>query len=392
MMDTYDPRREAAWSRTRSSSSSSSVAHWQKMLSSSTVGSEEEEEEEAEADVVAAAGAEELAASSGGAEGALEDVVAHCELKVEEAEKAAAWGTSEEKALLSASVLAPRRTALVEARARLAAARRKRHVPPPATTDAVYKVASFDETELSVRVTSASDARRAGGRAGDSKVAVVLVPSLGGTSTLVELGVLALRLAALGYVCLRYDMRGTGRSQGAPSLGEPTAEVRDVGALAAWARRRFNARAVVAVGVSYGAVLSSAAAHDFDDVDGFAAISYPSDYVWYLVTPFYAANWKAKAKTHKPKLFVWGSGDVFASLPSALQWYDSLGAPSDLVIFKKLDPHRGHMFHTRKLLDSLADHIEVWLSRTMRQDAQAPAAGGAADDRARARRGEQGRP
>ena len=50
------------------------------------------------------------------------------------------------------------------------------------------------------------------------------------------------------------------------------------------------------------------------------------------------------------------------------------------------------MFHTRKLLDSLADHIEVWLSRTMRQDAQAPAAGGAADDRARARRGEQGRP
>ena len=297
----------------------------------------------------------------------LESLVAWCAGRVDASERASAWGQPRRG---DAELVAARRRTLVEARARLAATRSKAAAPArAATSDRVFRVAMRDGVELNARVTAPA----APGLS--APVAALCVPSLGGTSELPELGRVAARLAAEGHVCVRFDLRGTGLSRGAASLGEPGAELADVGELAAWARRRFGASRVVAVGVSFGALLALAAAARFAAVDGAAAVSYPTDYVWYLATPLAAGAWRKRAAgCAKPRLFVWGARDVYAALPASLAWYRTLPQPKDLVLFKGLDPRRGHMFHTADLLDALADHVAVWLARHFAPGAETPRA------------------
>ena len=235
----------------------------------------------------------------------LESLVAWCAGRVDASERASAWGQPRRG---DAELVASRRRTLVEARARLAATKSKAAAPArAATSDRVFRVTMRDGVELNARVTAPA----APGRS--APVAALCVPSLGGTSELPELGRVAARLAAEGHVCVRFDLRGTGLSRGAASLGEPGAELADVGELAAWARRRFGASRVVAVGVSFGALLALAAAARFVAVDGAAAVSYPTDYVWYLATPLAAGAWRKRAAgCAKPRLFVWGARDVYA--------------------------------------------------------------------------------
>lgn len=99
----------------------------------------------------------------------------------------------------------------------------------------------------------------------DDPVAVVVVchphPKLGGTMNAPLLQALAEAFVARGWIVVRFNFRGIGRSQGEPSLGE--SEVADAEGAIDWARREFPGLPVALVGWSFGgAVALRTAARD----------------------------------------------------------------------------------------------------------------------------------
>ncbi|KAJ7521180.1 hypothetical protein O6H91_19G041800 [Diphasiastrum complanatum] len=62
---------------------------------------------------------------------------------------------------------------------------------------------------------------------------------------------LANELAAKGYVCVTFDMRGAGRSTGRPSI-TGTAEVQDVVTVCRWAASHLRAPRILVSGTSVG--------------------------------------------------------------------------------------------------------------------------------------------
>ena len=184
-------------------------------------------------------------------------------------------------------------------------------------------------------------------------------------------------LETTGYLCVRFNPRGIGNSEGRRSYGEPLAECDDLRAVAAWTRERYErVEKVWAVGISYGAVLCAAACARFAEIDGFAAVSYPLDYVWFL-TALRQRQWLKWAQlSPKPKLFVWGARDAYAEVNGCLEWYKACNGPKELVLFPTLDSKLGHLFNSMKLRKSLADHVEWWLNKvTQLSDAQDDAGG-----------------
>lgn len=84
---------------------------------------------------------------------------------------------------------------------------------------------------------------------------------------------LAIRLAGMGYPCLRFDYRGCGDSEGPE--GPPPADSALADAIAAeqHLRRQTGVRATVLVGICYGAEIGMLASHSADSVAGLVACS-----------------------------------------------------------------------------------------------------------------------
>jgi alpha/beta superfamily hydrolase len=260
---------------------------------------------------------------------------------LETAERDRAWGHGP-----SDEAVALRRQHSTAARARAKAAL----VPRPAVAERRVTVKGADGDDLHCIVTGYN-----------APTALVLIPALGGTSDMAELCGIARRAASENIASIRYDQRGTGRSGGSASLLEPDGEVRDCGAVVQWARELLGATRVYVCGVSFGATVAAAAAGRFATVAGFACISYPTDYLWFLTLPHAASRWRTYADVRKPKLFVWGTQDQYAAKDGASAWYGTLAPPKAVVLFEGLDPKRGHVFHTPPLVAALSERVVGWV-------------------------------
>lgn len=171
-----------------------------------------------------------------------------------------------------------------------------------------------------------------------------------------EIGFLQAQLASAGFVTIRFNFRGVGQSEGSAYGRSATQEAEDVRDVARWARAHrvhFNLPPLEAcwiVGVSYGSVIGSAAA-SFDEFDGYVAVAYPVNYLWYC-TGFDSTKFQDMARTDKPKLYVWGKNDVFGG-GKMDSFYESLPSPKRSAVHEELDGTFAHYFRSKKNLDLL---------------------------------------
>lgn len=180
-----------------------------------------------------------------------------------------------------------------------------------------------------------------------------------------EIGYLQAQLALQGYVTVRFNLRGVGLSEGNTFLRSATREMDDVRDVARWVRAHRahfklpKLRACWLVGISYGSVIASAAAH-YPEFDGYVAVAYPRNYLWYCTT-FDSHNFQQLAKSHKPKLFVWGDTDVFAGKDAMQLFFAELPQPKQSVTCVELDGMLGHYFRSKTNLSTLHDAVAQFL-------------------------------
>jgi len=212
------------------------------------------------------------------------------------------------------------------------------------------------------------EARLANQRSGS--VAVVFCPALppAGTMYIPEIAYLQAKLAQEGFVTVRFNFRGVGGSErgGSSSFFRSAAremeDVRDVARWLAAHRAHFKLPRLercFVVGVSYGSVIAAAAAH-FQEFDGYVAVAYPVNYLWYC-TSFDSAKFFELAKSAKPKLFVWGNTDVFAGKLAMDQCFDALPEPKRKCGLDELDSFLGHYFRSKANLDALFHAVHRFL-------------------------------
>ncbi|KAJ8614259.1 hypothetical protein CTAYLR_001118 [Chrysophaeum taylorii] len=201
----------------------------------------------------------------------------------------------------------------------------------------------------------------------ESDVAVVFCAALppAGNMYIPEIGFLQAQLARAGYVTVRFNFRGVGGSEGNKYLRSARQEMEDVRDVARWLRAHRNyfklppLRATWIVGISYGSVIGSAAAH-FPEFDGYVAIAYPSNYLWYC-TGFDSRQFWNHAKTAKPKLFVWGETDVFSGKNAMESCFAELPEPKFSATFSELDSFLGHYFRSKRNLNALFAAVHNFL-------------------------------
>lgn len=219
-------------------------------------------------------------------------------------------------------------------------------------------------TQIPVGTNVKLEARIANQATGD--VAVIFCPALppAGNMYIPEIGYLQAKLAREGYVTVRINFRGVGTSDSTyfRSARREMEDVRDVARWLQAQRRHFNLpelRSIWIVGVSYGSVIGSAAAH-FPEFAGYVAVAYPVNYVWYCTT-FDSSTFVDLAKSQKPKLFVWGETDVFAGKSAMDAAFADLPEPKSKHVLTELDPLLGHYFRSKQHLDALVTAVQGFL-------------------------------
>ena len=229
----------------------------------------------------------------------------------------------------------------------LCAAREREH----ATTIAVGSGVKLEARVMNVR----------------SDVAVIFCPALppGGNMYIPEIGYLQGKLGKRGYATVRFNFRGVGSSEGDVYFRSAQREMEDVRDVARWLlahRKHFQLpplRSCWLVGVSYGSVIASAAAA-FDEFDGYVAVAYPANYLWYC-TSFDSKKFSNLAKSEKPKLYIWGNTDVFAGKSVMDQTFEALPEPKTKFVVDELDSFLGHYFRSKAHLDQLDNTVKHFL-------------------------------
>jgi alpha/beta superfamily hydrolase len=156
----------------------------------------------------------------------------------------------------------------------------------------------------------------------------------------------------LGWPVLRFNFRGTGRSQG---THDGTAESEDVQAAIAWLENEFSLPIVV-VGFSFGAAMALAACcrpGASDHVRALVALGLPThaegrDYHY----PFLA-------QCSLPKLFLSGDRDQFAPASELVQVAATTAEPKKLVLL----PGADHFFTGH--LDAMQNQLVAWLQERL---------------------------
>ena len=160
-------------------------------------------------------------------------------------------------------------------------------------------------------------------------------------------------LNSFGFPVLRFNFRGTGLSQGEHDHGR--GETDDVRIALDWLDREFHLPLIFA-GFSFGAAIGLRAACPDERVKAVIGLGIP-------VNPVDERSYDLEClqSCHKPKLFVSGSRDQFATPPKLQALASSLPDPKKLVIIESAD----HFFEGR--LREMRDAIKTWIRDTIKE-------------------------
>ena len=158
-------------------------------------------------------------------------------------------------------------------------------------------------------------------------------------------------LNGFGFPVLRFNFRGTGLSLGEHDQGR--GEVDDVRTALDWLDREFH-RPLIFAGFSFGAAVGVRAACPDERVTALIALGLPLQPV---AEPSYDLD--VLRSSTKPKLFVSGSRDQFASGAQLEEFVRTLPQPKKLVVIESAD----HFFAGR--LREMREAIEVWTRDTI---------------------------
>jgi alpha/beta superfamily hydrolase len=158
-------------------------------------------------------------------------------------------------------------------------------------------------------------------------------------------------LNSFGFPVLRFNFRGTGLSMGEHDHG--AGETEDVRTALDWLDHEFHLPLIFA-GFSFGAAIGLRAACPDDRVKAVIGLGVP-------LNPVDERNYDFSFlhSCLKPKLFVSGSRDQFASRANLETLVSSLPEPKKLVIIESAD----HFFEGR--LRELRAALEVWIKEAI---------------------------
>jgi hypothetical protein len=150
-------------------------------------------------------------------------------------------------------------------------------------------------------------------------------------------------------VVVKFNFRGVGESTGSSTV---TAwdEREDGKAVCKYIVEKYKVDKIIILGYSCGSAIMSGIADEIEQVDSFAAISYPKG--WWASWIF-GGHYSHIGK--KPKFFILGTQDQFASVSSFTKWYDTLAEPKELQIIQDAD----HFWFGTE--DVIIKHIQPWL-------------------------------
>ena len=156
-------------------------------------------------------------------------------------------------------------------------------------------------------------------------------------------------LNSFGFPVLRFNFRGVGGSQGEHNYGR--GEVNDVQVALEWLSNEFG-KPIIFTGFSFGAAIGLRAACPDSRVA--ALIS--------LGTPVAARDYSYEflRECAKPKLFVSGESDQFASPGALEELVRKLPEPARLVLIPQAD----HFFTGH--LDAMRDVLKAWIEDMLR--------------------------
>jgi uncharacterized protein len=158
-------------------------------------------------------------------------------------------------------------------------------------------------------------------------------------------------LNSFGFPVLRFNFRGTGLSHGDHDHG--AGETEDVRTALDWLAREFHLPLIFA-GFSFGAAIGLRAAFADDHVKAVIGLGVPLNPVDERSYDFDFLH-----SCVKPKLFVSGSRDQFATRANLQVLVNSLPGPKKLDIIESAD----HFFEGR--LREMRDVIETWIQETI---------------------------
>jgi alpha/beta superfamily hydrolase len=163
-------------------------------------------------------------------------------------------------------------------------------------------------------------------------------------------------LNSFGFPVLRFNFRGTGLSHGEHDHG--AGETDDGRTALDWLDREFHLPMIFA-GFSFGAAIGLRAATSDERVKAVIGLGVPLNPV-----DERSYDFEFLRSYSKPKLFVSGSRDQFATRANLEALVTSLPGPKRLVIVEGAD----HFFEGR--LREMRDAIEAWIKETIKLKAR----------------------
>lgn len=131
--------------------------------------------------------------------------------------------------------------------------------------------------------------------------------------------------------CLRFNFRAVGGSTGAHSSGR--GELSDVKACIDFLINNKKVENIFICGYSYGAAIGCSAVNYSEKIIGYAAISFPWDFI--------DMKYKKLSQTNKPKLFIQGDRDDIANYNKFQEHYDYYLDPKEFRIVSGADHFYG---------------------------------------------------
>ncbi len=133
---------------------------------------------------------------------------------------------------------------------------------------------------------------------------------------------------------VKFNFRGVGNSGGWKSLTGWN-EREDVKAVVNFLVKTYHIQQVHIVGYSFGSAVASGVAQDLDVVKSVTAISYPKGM---LAGILFSSHYSSLLHCTKPKLFLLGDSDNFASASSFEKWLqDHVAQPTEFHLIENLD-------------------------------------------------------
>jgi len=169
-------------------------------------------------------------------------------------------------------------------------------------------------------------------------------PLFGGTMHNKVVFRIARAFADAGFAVLRFNFRGTGRSEGEHDSGR--GEQDDLRSAIEFLERKYPDVEIWLAGFSFGSAVMLRAASCDDRVRAFIAVGVPVS----------KQNFSDLARCNKPKLLVQGSNDQYGSVDQLEMFFASLDEPKQLKIIDDAD----HFFegHLPELAEAVARFID----------------------------------